>query len=279
MVVAALFAAQALVPVRMEPVQLGPATAITGGSTQEIAVGEQSATVFVPDGLKPAISNRVAMHFHSAAWFVVSQYQQTGVNAPVVTFNFGQGSAVYAAPFKAQGSFAPWLAKIEAAIGGKIGSLVVTSFSAGYGAVRELVAQPEFLSRVETVVLNDSMYGSFAAGGAQTRTVEPAHARVWVPLAERAIGGKANVIITCSAIHPDAYAGTDEVSAALVKLLGGAMTLVTADGSSQPLTATFRRGGLYVWHYGGTSPEAHMTHARRAKDILVQLYPLSEAKK
>lgn len=278
MVVAALLAVQVLVPVRMEPVNLGPATAISGGYAREISVGEQSATVFIPDGWKPAASNRVALHFHSAAWFVVSQYQQTGLTAPVVTFNFGQGSAVYAAPFKAQGSFTPWLAKIESEIGGKVGSLVVTSFSAGYGAVRELVAQPEFLNRVEAVVLSDSMYGSFAEGGEQTRTVEPAHARVWVPLAERAISGKANVVITCSAIHPDSYAGTDEVSTALVKLLGGEMTPVTADGSAQPLAATFRRGGLYVWHYGGTSPEAHMTHARRAKDILVQLYPLPAAK-
>lgn len=116
MVVAALLAVQALVPVHMEPVQLGPATAITGGSTQEISVGDQSATVFVPDGWKPAASNRVALHFHSAAWFVVSQYQQTGLNAPVVTFNFGQGSSVYGAPFKVKGSFTPWLAKVEAAI-------------------------------------------------------------------------------------------------------------------------------------------------------------------
>lgn len=273
MLVTAVLFAQSLQPVRMVQVEIGPARPISGGRVQEISVEGQSATLFIPDGWLAQPKNRIAAHFHSPAWYVVSQFQQTGLNSPVVTFNFGQGSTVYAGPFKKPGSFAEWLSKIESVIGGKVGQLVVTSYSAGYGAVRELVSQPAFLDRLETLVLSDSMYGSFAPEGAATRTVEPDHAKVWMPLAERAIAGKATVVITCSAIHPEAYAGTDEVSSALVKLLGGEMKPATLDGSDQPLQATFDLGRLFVWHYGGNSPEAHMTHARRAKDILIQLYP------
>ncbi|MBS1721248.1 MAG: hypothetical protein JST35_12450 [Armatimonadetes bacterium] len=263
---------QTLTPVQMTEVKLGPPTPIVGGKVSDVKVGDLTATLFVPDGWKADGPARVCMHFHTAAWYIVSQYQSTGLKDPVVTFNFGQGSTVYGNPFKKEGSFAPWLAEVENQLHTKVDRLVVSSFSAGFGAVRELIRQPDFLDKLETVVLSDSMYGSFT-GDPATRTVLPEHAACWKPLVERALAGKTTVVMTCSAIHPPTYAGTDEVSAALVKQMGGEMVEVTPDGSEQSLIRRYDKGKWHVWHYAGITPTAHMTQARHLKDVLLQVYP------
>ncbi len=252
-------------PVVMSEVAIGPASKIIGGTTQPIIVGDAQATLFIPEGWKPKARNRVAIHFHSAAWYVVSQYQAAKFPDPVLVCNFGQGSTVYARPFASNAlSFDPWKKSLEFALKGKLGNLVVTSFSAGFGAVRELIKQPDFLNRLEAVVLSDSMYGSFST----PRTVDPAYAKCWIPLLERGVNGRTHVVVTCSSIAPDTYAGTHEVSKAVLELMGRQMVSVSHSTGDQRLFRRYDERKLHVWHYEGISPVAHMTQARHMADVL-----------
>jgi len=267
-----------LEPVPMTEVVIGPAAPITAGTVSDITVGTSTATLFIPDGWKPRRQNRVCLHFHSAPWYVVSQYQTTGLHDPVITFNLGQGSSVYAAPFANRDSFLPWHKAIETSIHGRLGNLVVTSFSAGYGAVRNLIKQPDFLNRLETVVLSDSMYGSLVEPIVK-RVVLPEHAACWRPLADRALAGKTTVVMTCSSIAPSTYAGTHEVTRALVESYGFRMdwallnSCPAAAPGDQRLKSRFDREKWHVWLYDGISPVSHMTQARHMADVLRQIYP------
>ena len=268
LVIGALLSSQ-IRPVVMSEVAIGPATRITGGTTQPIIVGDAQATLFIPEGWKPKARNRVAIHFHSAAWYVVSQYQAAKFPDPILVCNFGQGSTVYARPFLSDPrSFDPWKRSLEFALKGKLGNLVVTSFSAGFGAVRELIKQPDFLNRLEAVVLSDSMYGSFST----PRTVDPEYAKCWIPLLERGLSGRTHVVVTCSAIAPDTYAGTHEVSKAVLELMGKSMVLTPDEPGEQRLFRRFDERKLHVWHYEGVTPVAHMTQARHMADVLSRIY-------
>jgi hypothetical protein len=261
----ALGLADQLKPVVMSEVAVGAPTPIRGGRVTPIIVGDAQASLFIPEGWRPQARNRVAVHFHSAPWYVISQYQAARFGDPVLVCNFGQGSSIYARPFSAdRRSFDPWKRQLEFALKGKLGNLVVTSFSAGYGAVRELIKQPDFLNRLETVILSDSMYGSFLT----PRTVDPEYAKCWVPLLERGLSGRTSVVVTCSSIAPETYAGTHEVSKAAVELMGKRMVETPNEVGAQRLFRRFDERKLHVWHYDGTSPTSHMTQARHMVDIL-----------
>lgn len=265
-------------PVVMAERTIGPASPITGGKVVPLKVGELSATLFIPDGWKASSQVEVWAHFHSADWYVISEYQRGKSTDPVVVFNFGQGSVVYAKPFTEMGSFKQWESQIEIALGSeknpqKIAKWHFSSFSAGYGAVRNLIADPDVLSRLGTVILCDSLYGSLDSN-LQGRVVLEAHAQCWKPLVERAIKGDATVIMTTSQITPETYAGTWEVAKALVAMMGGTMNDAVpgsnpaAEKIEQTLLRTFSKGRWFVWSYAGETPMAHMTHARRLAELI-----------
>lgn len=259
--------AQGPSPIAMIEREPGPPTKITGGKEIKVEVGSNQATLFIPDGWKATAETPLWVHFHSAPWYVVSEYQRARSKDAVAIFDLGQGSSVYAKPFPGPGSFAPWLKKFEELLGTQVNSLHFTSFSAGYGAVRNLIADPAVLAKLKTVILADSMYGSLQAD-AETRIVDPEHVQCWFGLVEKAVSGKATVIMTTSQITPDTYAGTWELALALVKARGGEMIQAKSTEGTQPLLRSFSKGRWFVWSYSGESAVAHMTHARRLAELI-----------
>lgn len=255
-------------PPAMTERQIGPPTEITGGTVSTIQVGELQATVFRPDGVRLGRKPRVWLHFHTAPWFIVNEFQRAGWKVPLVVFNFGQGSKVYGDPFALPGSFAAWQEQIFHAFGMKQAQWGVTSFSAGYGAVRNLIADKEFVKNLHTVILADSMYGSLDPAATE-RKVAPEHLAFWDPIVLPALKKKMKVIMTTSEITPDSYAGTWEVAQGLVRAHGGEMV---SHETTEPfgLLRTFDRGSWHVWSYDGHTPEAHMTHPRHLAELLIE---------
>lgn len=254
---------------------LGPPSAISGGKVVSVEAGTAKASLFVPDG-SAGIQRPTDLwvHFHSAPWYVIGEYQRAGHKGPVAVFDLGQGSETYAKPFRDRAVFGQWLAKATESLGvPSIGALHFTSFSAGYGAVRELIQVDEIRKDLKTVILCDSLYGSLLLDS-PLRTVVPEHYEVWHPLVDQALAGQTTVIMTTSQITPSSYAGTWEVARALVASKGGQLTDV-APGScpaasvvGQPLIRRFDRARWFVWSYEGETPVAHMTHARRLAELI-----------
>lgn len=265
-------------PVVMAERQLGPPTEITGGTTAPVTVEGASATLFVPNGWKAEATTTLWCHFHSAPWYVVSEYQRAGCKDPVLVFNLGQGSTVYAKPFLESGSFGKWVTAAESALGSPqnpatVRRLNFTSFSAGYGAVRAIIDDPHVLRILHTVILNDSFYGGLKPGQGP-RVPDPKDVEVWRPLVDRAASGSTTLIVTTSQITPETYAGTWEVAQALVESIGGKMdpaekgSSPAANGSPQTLLRQFSKGRFFVWSYDGSDATAHMTHARRLAECI-----------
>lgn len=259
-------------PVVMKERTLGPPTAITGGKTKEITIDGSTATLFIPNGWKKSGHDHLWAHFHSPAWYIVSEYQRGNNHDLLLVFNLGQGSSVYEKPFKGKTIFQKWVHAVESEVNTRVSDLNFSSFSAGYGAVRALIADPYILGNLRTVILGDSMYG-----GLEPSSKERIPARddvaCWLPLVKRGVQGKTTVIMTTSQITPP-YAGTWEVAKSLVALTGGIMEDVKFGDCpastiyGQRLLRRYDKGKWHVWSYAGETPEAHMTHARRLAEEL-----------
>src|SRR6185503_19284126 len=101
---------------------------------------------------------------------------------------------------------------------GPIKDLEVSSFSAGYGAVREIIKQPEYFARIRTIVLADSMYAGLETNSVRKPLAEQID--VWVPFARAAIEGKKTFVFTYSAVPTSTYASSSECARALLATLG-----------------------------------------------------------
>jgi hypothetical protein len=264
------------IPRRTVPV---PATAPAG---QNITLDDRGAkfTLFLPPGWGATVTTGrtvLTVHFHGEPWFVIREHLRRGVTGALLCFSPGQGSVVYRVPFEDRQRFGRVVAMVEREIvkrgappGTKIEAVDVSSFSAGYGAVRELVKSPEYLALIRRIVLADSMYGSFEAG---SRVPAREHIEVWLPFCRAAARGEKVFLFTHSQVPTETYASSGQCAAALVEAVGAPVERVAAGStpaSSDPqfsLTARADLGGFHVWSYAGSDAQAHLTHIRHLAEL------------
>ena len=255
-----------------------PAPALPGQSV-EIQDGEYHFTLFLPNKFNVSTARQVHLriHFHSAIWHAIQDHLRGGLNGPLICFYPGEGSSVYQKAFSDKARFGRWLRLVEAELKRRgapdvcqVTSVDITSFSAGYGAVRELVKGPAALGLGRRVVLLVPPDGSYAPG---TRTPAPEHSQPWVPLAREAMSGRKTFTITHSQVPTATYANSEACASAILKAVGVPRVSVpkgscpaTTDPQF-PLLSRGDKGCFHVWGYGGTDGQAHMTHARHLGDV------------
>lgn len=267
-----------------------PARSIAPG--EEARAGEQvtlndratNFTLFIPKGYAVPASGEftLTIHFHTAVWFSLQEHLRRGCTNPIVAWYGGEGSATYRVPFEDRERLARWLRLVEAELTRRGGptntratAIEITSFSAGYGAVREIVKQPEYRRLLRRVILCDSIYGGLDLDAlkAGRREVAREHVDCWLPLAREAMAGEKDFTLTLSAIPTGSYASSWECADAIVKALELPKKATperlagAAPGDEFPLTDRADAGRFHVWYYAGTNAMAHMTHPRHMADV------------
>lgn len=260
------------------------------GTKIEIEDGDRKYTLFLPDAGRPSKDVELTLHFHSAQWHAIQEHLDRGATGPIVAFYPGEGSSIYGKSFEDRQRLDRWKDRVLRELkergwpqDAQISAIDITSFSAGYGAVRQLVQQPAAFKLMRRVILADSMYGSLAvepdpAAAPPKLPLEPraplaAHVLVWKPLAEAAIKGEKTFCVTFSAVPTPTYASSSEMANALVEAVGGHLEAVepgklpATEDPEFPLRTRFDQGRFHVWGYGGEDGQAHMTHARHLADI------------
>ena len=278
----AALAATAQVPPVMNKRAIAPSTNELQGT--QVALNDRGTnfTLFLPHGWTNAISNSVlCVHFHGAPWFVIQEHLRRGAKEPLAVFALGEGSSTYRVPFEDTNRFARVLSLVESELYRRgapiahITSVNISSFSAGYGAVRELVKSPEPFKTIRRIALLDSMYGGLEQqrAGNTNRVPLAEHIDVWAPFAKAAMRGEKIFVLTHSQVPTSGYASSAECATTLVGKLGlaarsaGTDSLPAAKDPDFPLLSRVDAGGLHIWNYGGTDAQAHMTHARHMADV------------
>ncbi|MCC6545966.1 hypothetical protein IT570_02270 [Candidatus Sumerlaeota bacterium] len=242
-----------------------------------------SFTLFLPPGYKVPKDGTVelTMHFHGATWFAYQEHLRRGLDGPLVAAYVGEGSRVYKnalldpARFQqVQDQVIESLRKRGAPAETRIVSVNITSFSAGYGAVREILRNSANHAIIKRVILADSLYGDLEpeALAKGKREVLAEHVDVWLPFARLAMTGEKTFIITTSEIETPTYASSSEVSHAIVAKLGlkeipADPKSIAAKSKDYPLRSSADMGSFHAWFYSGKDAVVHMTLARRIAEV------------
>jgi len=236
--------------------------------------------LFIPAGFKPDADGgfEVTLHLHGAPTTVERNFvaaKRAGVLANVTLPGL---SSVYAERFKDTNAFWRILRDTEAAVKSaapaatpRAKRVTVTSFSAGFGGVRELLKDPAIFARLDALVMADSIYAGFT-GDAAERKVNPANMEGFLKFAREAVEGRKQLLISHTQLHTPTYASTVETADYLVAQLGGKRESVSEEwAGGLKLQSRFTKGRLEILGFAGDTGEHHMQHLRQLSKFLERL--------
>jgi hypothetical protein len=224
--------------------------------------------LFIPQGCRrDAEGPTLTVHLHGAAWVAEREFVRAGAPGVLVSVVLPGLSAAYAAKFRDPEVFQRILDEAHARLGplydGKappFRRVMVTSFSAGFGGVRDLLKDPALFARIDALVLADSLHAGFT-GDPALRRPDPAQMKDFVRYAREAAAGRKKLILSHSRIRPEGYAGTTETADYLIAALNGEREKVTESwAGGLELESRFRNGGFEVYGFVGDTGAAHMKH-------------------
>ncbi|MBI1348925.1 hypothetical protein GC163_21850 [bacterium] len=219
---------------------------------------------------KPGLETRhVLLHFHGAHETVAKAFRRSEISAVLVVVNFSGLSEAYAKPFAEDPelldrilSEAAILAQHDPATPPPTWDrLSLSSFSAGYGAIREILKQPQAFERISAIVTADSIYAGLRQPS-EPRAVDERNMQGFLEFAKRAAQGEKTFVLSHSA-QPTPYASTTETADYLLQSLS--IERVRED-QSEPLpdglrpTSHAQRGHFEVLGFAGETGKDHMQH-------------------
>jgi hypothetical protein len=200
--------------------------------------------------------HELAIHFHGEPWLVEQSIRHVKKHAAILAVQLGAGSRVYAEPFRDPAAFQ----QILAILARPVKSIYLSGFSAGYGAVREILKQPQNAARVTGVILLDGLHAGYEEPQDQRRPLAEDLAP-FVPYGERAARKDAHLLILHSEIFPAAYASTTESTDWLLAQWRMKRKAVLHWGPlGMQILSDARRGDLRVIGFAGNSAPDHVDH-------------------
>ncbi|MGB9625066.1 MAG: hypothetical protein ACPMAQ_09410 [Phycisphaerae bacterium] len=261
---------------RPAPVAVAMAPA---SSTQPVPAGarirlQTVGEVFVPADLPRGLERvDLVVHFHGAPSVVEREFAAARLRAVLVTVNYGGLSARYEKPFSDPKLFGAVLD--EALAGVKERGLVaptatwrrvcVSSFSAGFGAVRAILKVPAYFDRIDALYLADTLYAGYVGEGAG-RKVDAEDVKDFCRFAAEAAAGRKTLLVTHSYLEPGRYAGTQETADNLIAAAGTQRRAVNERGpAAMRILSRADKGQFHLWGCEGKTGEDHMGHLRNMR--------------
>ena len=212
----------------------------------------------------------LALHLHGAHVAVKEAFRLAGMPGALATLTLPGLSDVYKNRFGKDPakSFFQVLDEIQRAGGAAGFSRVwLSSFSAGFGGVRELLRAEEVVTRLDGLILADTLYAGFArpqANSADRPPPDPKHLEGFLRYARLAADGRRKgMLVTCSDLIPPTYSATRETARALCEGVGAAVETVRDEWPEGLTRTSAARRGRFAFHgFDGDDGPAHLRHLR-----------------
>lgn len=221
------------------------------------AIPLAAGTLFIPEKLAGQKRLPLMVHFHGARWIPEIAAERSG--RAVISVEGLSGSTAYARQFSDHALFGALLTEAEGKSGAAFTDILLTAWSAGHGAIREILAVPEYYSRVDAVMLIDGLHTGYAGGkpGPLESQLETDHLDVFLRFARDAVAGRKNFLVTHSEIFPGTFASTTETADWLLAQLGLRRTAVLAWGPMKTQQLSEARSGRFrlVGFAGNSAPD------------------------
>ncbi len=227
-------------------------------------IGLPLAQLFVPQGFVPAADGRVplAVHFQGGLTIAEENFMRMGRPGVLIASTLTGRSGAFAEPYQDPAAFRTLLAagehELSARSGREVhfGPVLITFFSAGYGAVRELLRVPEFFERIDALVSADSIYASVVAQ--DVRAPDAAQMVDFLRFAQAAARGDKTFVLVHGGYQTD-YASTAEC--ADLVLAGVAGRREPGRGHTErgvPIAAECHRRGFHLYSFDEATPGIHV---------------------
>jgi hypothetical protein len=205
------------------------------------------------------------IHFHGGE-AVRRELAPARLGLVIAAVDAGVGSGAYGKAFADPRAFTTIVESVEASVAkardlpsARAWPIILSSWSAGYGAVRQVLSQKT--RPVNGVVLLDSLYASYRTG---TREVEVEGLAPFVAFARAATAGDGpTMFLVHSGVPTPSYASTAEVGTYLLSTLG-LDTSSAAPSADAPLALTREvdSGRFHLRAYAAGDRDAHCAALR-----------------
>ncbi|QDT68115.1 hypothetical protein MalM25_10280 [Planctomycetes bacterium MalM25] len=235
---------------------------------RQLGLSRSQWKLFVPSGYAPHGDDvDLLVHFHGDPQTVWNNAAYAELDAVIVTVNYSGLSSAYSTPFANASLFQQLLNDARStlatlpdfATSTSWRRLGVSSFSAGYGAVRRILETPTYFEAIDSLLAADSLYATTASDG----TALDSQLVDYKVFADRAAAGDKRFIFTHSQVPTFTYESTAETGDELLNHLG-----LTAQATQATGLGTLRyyreaeQGGFQLYGALGSNGDAHLSHLR-----------------
>jgi hypothetical protein len=252
---------------------------------EAFALSQLQWKLFVPEGYehRPDGAVDLLIHFHGDPQTVWNNATHAKLNAVIVTANYNGLSGVFSKPFSDPKLFQTLLDDALAELRSQPDfddanwdHIAVTSFSAGYGAVREILKQPHYRDAIDAIIAADSLYASTDEADGTPVDEQMADYKTYADMAAK---GEKTFIFTHSDVVTPTYESTRDTGDELLAHLKLTPTEIDQPGlGTLRFTRTAKKGNFALWGAAGDKGDDHMAHLRYMAEWLHDL-PLAKRAK
>jgi hypothetical protein len=227
-------------------------------------------TLFVPQGLRPNRPATLLFFFHGGDWLpelAVSRQRQMAV----IRVQAGAGSGSYVQLFKDPTRFLSLIAAAESASHMHFSQIALGGWSAGCGALRQILLDPTSYDRINRVLCIDGVHTGYTNGapGPVESDIDASNLQMWLRFGQDAMAGKKRLIITHSEIFPGTFASTTETADWLLRAWQlKAHAVVRFGPMGTQMLSRVSAGGLTVIGFAGNSAPDHVDELQSLPEYL-----------
>jgi len=234
---------------------------------------EKLAQLFIPESFNPAGDSELIVHFHGLP--KVSEHAVCGSsNQVILTLNGWSGGSSYEKLFREGTHFLDFVHLAKEAINiHEFSSIILSGWSAGYGAIRALIQR--YPDRIDGIILLDGIHTSYVperlvlhrGGELDTSKLEP-----FIAFARQAIEGEKSMLVTHSSVFPGTFASTTECVDYLIYQLFLKRKAVLKQGPvGMQQVGKVASGRLKIMSFAGNTAPDHVDHLHGLKRFINEL--------
>lgn len=223
----------------------------------------QFAQLFVPDYYEAPANGgfTLVFHFHSATWAAEDIVYRAGKNAVLFNIHLGAFSSPYQSYFSNASRFQQILDEILQVLQShqiidtpQIERLIITSFSAGYAGVREVLKSATDYSKIDAILLADGLHATSNASIMEQQMAD------FLRYAKDARDREKVMLITHSSIPTPGYESTTSTANYLINGIGAEREPYSGTDEVGTQYSRCDTGYCHLKGYLGETAEDHLKH-------------------
>ena len=248
--------------------------------SKEFALADkQFAQLFIPDFFIPDPQGKVTLvfHFHGSSWAVEDAVYKSGVNAVLFKIHLGALSSPYKNYFSDENKFRIILGTILTKLNShkflpnpQIDKLIITSFSAGYAGVREILKNPEYYKLIDVLILADGLHCDSDSALMKLQMTD------FVRFAEDARDKKKIMTIAHSSISTEGYQSTTQTADYILNKIGTDRVSSEVNDEIGTQYSKNEIGFFRMKGYSEDSAADHLKHLYGMHILLKEVFEISK---